>query len=366
MDTFPVTARHLGRYFKTDGNNLERAYKHHLSGFEGWDQKEHAQDWILLAENFGEKMSIDETMLCDDLVTIFSNKAGKGKHGTLAAAIVGTAVEDVLKILLQVPEEIRRRVKEVTMDFSDSMYSIIRQAFPWATIVIDCFHLMKLCGDGLGEMRMKLKRAAVAEVKRQEREFKKKQAANAKARKKYAETHKPKKSKNGKRLGRPPKRKNQRFTPPKIEIVVNGKKVTETKVELLTHIRYPLMKSREKWTERQKQEMEVLFRLEPKMELAYNLVHRLRCIFKSKITPEEAKPKLDEWCKDVGKSLIRELISVRDTIRQKETEILNYFSNRSTNASAESLNSKIKGFRAQLRGVHDLPFFMYRLTTIFG
>ena len=78
MDTFPVTARHLGRYFKTDGNNLERAYKHHLSGFEGWDQKEHAQDWILLAENFGEKMSIDETMLCDDLVTIFSNKAGKG------------------------------------------------------------------------------------------------------------------------------------------------------------------------------------------------------------------------------------------------------------------------------------------------
>ena len=273
MDTFPVTARHLGRYFKTDGNNLERAYKHHLSGFEGWDQKEHAQDWI------------------DDLVTIFSNKAGKGRHGTLAAAIVGTAVEDVLKILLQVPEEIRRRVKEVTMDFSDSMYSIIRQAFPWATIVIDCFHLMKLCGDGLGEMRMKLKRAAVAEVKRQEREFKKKQSANAKARKKYADTHKPKRSKNGKRLGRPPKRKNQRFTPPKIEIVVNGKKVTETKVELLTHVRYPLMKSREKWTERQKQEMEVLFKLEPKMELAYNLVHRLRCIFKSKITPEEANKK---------------------------------------------------------------------------
>ena len=89
-------------------------------------------------------------------------------------------------------------------------------------------------------------------------------------------------------------------------------------------------------------------------------------LYLQKITPEEAKPKLDEWCKDVGKSLIRELISVRDTIRQKETEILNYFSNRSTNASAESLNSKIKGFRAQLRGVHDLPFFMYRLTMIFG
>ena len=126
------------------------------------------------------------------------------------------------------------------------------------------------------------------------------------------------------------------------------------------------MKSREKWTERQKEEMKVLFKLEPRMEIAYNLVHMLRSLFKSNITPEADKPKLDEWCKDVGKSLIRELISVRDTIRQKETEILNYFTNRSTNVSAESPNSKIKGFRAQLRGVQDLPFFMYRLVVLFG
>lgn len=46
--------------------------------------------------------------------------------------------------------------------------------------------------------------------------------------------------------------------------------------------------------------------------------------------------------------------------------VLNYFIACSTNASAESLNSKMKAFRAQLRGVSDLPFFMYRLSTIFG
>lgn len=166
-----MTACSVGRFFKICGNSLERAYKHHLSGFEQWDQKEHAEDWMLLADNFDERMSIDETMLCDDLFTFFSRKAGKGKHRTLAAVVRGTTVEEVLKVLMQVPEEIRRRVKEVTMDFSDSMYSIIRQAFPWATIVIDCFHIMQLCGDGLGEMRMKLKCAAVAELKRQEREF---------------------------------------------------------------------------------------------------------------------------------------------------------------------------------------------------
>ena len=68
----------------------------------------------------------------------------------------------------------------------------------------------------------------------------------------------------------------------------------------------------------------------------------------------------------MGVSRIEELFSVRDTIMSKEDHVLNYFNNRSTNASAESLNSKMKGFRSQARGVSDLPFFMYRLMKIFG
>jgi len=48
-------------------------------------------------------------------------------------------------------------------------------------------------------------------------------------------------------------------------------------------------------------------------------------------------------------------------IMSREDEVLNYFSNRPTNAAAESLNAKMKGFRSQLRGISDLPFFMYRL-----
>jgi hypothetical protein len=45
---------------------------------------------------------------------------------------------------------------------------------------------------------------------------------------------------------------------------------------------------------------------------------------------------------------------------------MNYFVNRSTNASAESLNAKIKDFRAQLRGAIDKKFFIFRLVMIFG
>ncbi len=63
---------------------------------------------------------------------------------------------------------------------------------------------------------------------------------------------------------------------------------------------------------------------------------------------------------------LREIKSARDAIKSREDEVLNYFINHSTNAGAESLNSKIKTFRSQLRGVSDYTFFMYRIYKIFG
>lgn len=86
----------------------------------------------------------------------------------------------------------------------------------------------------------------------------------------------------------------------------------------------------------------------------------------AQLTVEEARLKLHEWYKDVNACTIREVKSAKDCIKSKEQEVLNYFINRSTNASAESLNSKMKGFRAQLHGVADIPFFLYRVSMIFG
>ena len=39
-----------------------------------------------------------------------------------------------------------------------------------------------------------------------------------------------------------------------------------------------------------------------------------------------------------------------------------FFVNRATNASAESFNAKTSAFRATLRGVADMMFFMFRLS----
>lgn len=358
MDTYPIPARSLERYFKVDGRNLERCYKEVLSGFYDWSQREHSSDWILIEDNIGERMSIDETSFQEDLYTFLSNKDGHGRKGTIAAAVRGTKSKDVIEVLMQIPEETRNQVKEVTMDFSDSMSTIVRAVFPNAVIVLDCFHIIKRSNDGMEEIRLQEKRKAVTERRKEEAAHKKRLKRNAAHRKWYRKTH-PKQYK-GKRRGPKPKRLNTKFKP---TILSNG----DTKVELLTRSRYLLTQSREKWSMSQKERAKLLFELYPRIKEAYDLTDALRRVFKEKsYTPGVAGERLHDWYSKVNRSTLREIKSARDTIREKEENVLNYFIDRSTNASAESLNSKMKSFRAQLRGVSDMNFFMFRLSKIFG
>ena len=353
-----MTARCLGKFFFADGDNLERSYKHSLSDFPEWEQLEHAPDWILLPENIGERLSIDETSLQDDLFTFLSNKEGHCKKGTIVAAVRGTKVKDVVGVLLGIPEAERLKVKEVTMDLSEGMADIVAQAFPHATIVLDCVHIMQRCNDAIEEIRLRGKREAQAKVRKEKSEFKKRQKRNAAHRRWYRKTH-PKKYK-GKTRGRKPARKNEQFKPAKLS-------TGDTLVELLTRTKYALTQTPDKWSERTKERMALLFAKYPKIKQSYDIVNTLRAIFRStSLTKETARKKLHDWYKVVNQCTIREVKSARDAIKSREDNVLNYFIARSTNASAESLNSKMKAFRAQLRGVSDLPFFMYRLCTIFG
>ena len=46
-----------------DGKQLRTQYKEHLSDFNNWNQKEHAEDFILYPKNIGYHLCIDETAL---------------------------------------------------------------------------------------------------------------------------------------------------------------------------------------------------------------------------------------------------------------------------------------------------------------
>ena len=355
MDSLPLTAALLGKLFPIKGSEVERYYKHHLSDYDVWEQKNHAADWVLLEGNIGERLSIDETQLCEEVYTILSNKAGHGGQGTVIAIVKGTKADAVSRILMMIPESDRSKVKEITMDFSDSMYSIAKQCFPKATIVIDCFHIVKRLCEGLEEMRLRFKRLAQVENKKAAAAFAQEESRKARNRLYYRRKHKknPGETRGRKRI------RKQKYRP---TLLSNG----DTKVELLTRSRNLLSQSGDKWGEHKKERARLLFDLYPQMLEGYSLICKIRGIFRQKLTTDEARKRIHEWYKEVNTCTLREIKAASDCIKSKEDEVLNYFINRSTNASAESLNSKMKGFRAQLHGVADIPFFMYRICTIFG
>lgn len=75
---------------------------------------------------------------------------------------------------------------------------------------------------------------------------------------------------------------------------------------------------------------------------------------------------LARWYNRVADAGFKSFNTIAATFYEHSDEILNFYHNRSTNASAESINSKIKAFRAKLHGVNDTKFFIFRICKIYA
>src|SRR5690554_8184752 len=78
----------------------------------------------------------------------------------MASIVKGTKINDVVKVVKTLPFETRLLVKEVTMDFSDSMHAIVEKCFPDAIITRDRFDVQQLCNEAMQETRLQIKREA--------------------------------------------------------------------------------------------------------------------------------------------------------------------------------------------------------------
>ena len=135
-----MSCRTLEEFYHIDGHLFEKQYKEALSGFRSWDQLEHAEEWLLFADNIGPRLAIDESSLSNgELYTFITNRDAHTRGGCLVAVVAGTKSEDVIKVLKLIDEDKRDLVEEVTLDLSDSMRKIVRTAFPKASRVIDRF-----------------------------------------------------------------------------------------------------------------------------------------------------------------------------------------------------------------------------------
>jgi len=330
LDRYPITGRSLEWFFDIDGDLFERQYKRHLSGYRQWkDTPEglHAGQWRVFPQNIGPHLSIDETSLSrGELYTIVTNKEAHGRKHSIVAIVLGTDSDVVLRALRQIKSELRNKVKEITLDLSESMHRICRLAFPKASRVIDRFHLQRLALDAVQEIRIKHRWDAInADTDGRE-------SAKIEGRKYVAER------------------------------LENG----DTLKELLARGRYALFKSPEKWTVSQRQRAGMLFRLYPDLKEAYRLSQNLRTIFNRRPTKDCARLNLARWYNSVAQAGFKSFNTIAATFYEHADEILNFFDNRSTNASAASINSKIKAFRAKLHGVNDTKFFIFRLCKIYA
>lgn len=327
MDNNPISSHLLGRLYSVDGKQLGQQYKDHLSDFHGWDQKSHADEWMLFEDNIGTSLSIDETALSNgELYTIVTNKEAKGGKKAIVAMLKGTQAEQIMAVLERIPLRKRNKVKEVTMDMAANMIKAVRRCFANAKRVIDRFHVQKLAYDAVQECRIKYRWEALD---------------------------------NESKLIEQARNNKQSYQP---EVLSNG----DTLKQLLARSRYLLFKHESKWTASQKERAGLLFPLYPELFKAYNLAIRLGNIFTICKSKDIAFKRLAIWYNDVETAGIEAFKTVARSVQQHYESILNFFDNRSTNAAAESFNAKIKAFRATSRGVRDTTFFLFRLANIYA
>jgi len=327
VDTRPDTMKNIASYYGINSQKLQRHYKHQVSGYKQWKQLPHAQDYLIYPENITDKLSIDEVSLSKgELYTFVTNKnTGIKNRKSVVAVINGTEAKVIQEVLEKISLEKRNTVKEVTMDMARNMSLAVEKSFPQSKMVIDRFHAVRLVMDAMQHLRVKLRWQAIEE------ENKSIQQAKQSGKKYYP------------------------------EVLSNG----DTIKELLVRSRYLLYSFEESWTGNQAKRSAILFEKYPLLQQAYKLTLSFRNIYKN-LSKEKALLQFNDWKKNVLASKIEEFNTAVNSLEYYLENILNFFNHRSTNANAESFNSKIKGFRANLRGVTDVKFFLFRLEKLFA
>ena len=327
VDTRPDTMSNIASYYGVDSQKLQRHYKHEVSGFRQWAQLPHAGDYLIYPQNITDKLSIDEVSLSKgELYTFVTNKnTGARNKKSVVAVINGTEAKTIQEVLDRIAPEKRSQVQEVSMDMARNMGLAVEKSFPNSKMVIDRFHVVRLVMDAMQHIRVGLRWKAIAEENQAIKQA---------------------------------KEKNEKYHP---QVLANG----DTLKELLARSKYLLYKYEDDWTATQAKRAAVLFEKYPLLKSVYKVTLGFRNIYKN-TSKTIALIQFNEWKKNVGEMKIEEFNTVVNSIEYHLDNILNFFDNRSTNANAESFNSKIKAFRANLRGVTDVKFFLFRLEKLFA
>lgn len=187
----------------------------------------------------------------------------------------------IAEYLLGLGSGLLNQIEEVSIDLWKPYKSVVEELIPNAQIVADRFHVMKQINQELDERRKKERRQSE-------------------------------------------KLKNKKERKQKLEGIKNSK--------------YPLLKKKEKLDKTEKEKLKKIKKVLPESMKMYQEKEKLRDIFESKITGDEAFWKSVEW----AESSYQYFPKSCQTIKRWIDEILAYIDNRTTQGTVEGINQKIK------------------------
>ena len=78
-DTKALPCKTIGKLHGVDGRKFQRQYRKSISNYKDWQQKSHAEDYVIFPENLSTELSLDEVALSDgELYSVLTSKKFKG------------------------------------------------------------------------------------------------------------------------------------------------------------------------------------------------------------------------------------------------------------------------------------------------
>jgi transposase len=227
-----------------------------------------------------------------DFVTIVTGRI----HGetVILGILKDRKKETVKEFLMSIPKRLRKKVLFVCSDMYSGFIHAAKDVFgKKVQVVVDRFHVAKLYGKGLDELRKK-------ELKRLKKTLSKEQ------------------------------------------------------YKTLEGVMWILRKRPEDLTEEEQKTLEQLFKHSPLLCEAYQLKKELTFLFESDLPRRRAKQRITGWVHRVKKSAVRCFDTFLKTLETYKEEIVNYFLDRQTSGFVEGLNNKIKVIKRRCYGLTNI------------
>ena len=206
----------------------------------------------------------------------------------------------IAEYLLGLGSEILNQIEEVSIDLWKPYKTVVEELIPNAQVVADRFHVMSQINKELDDRR-KLEKRQAGQLK--------------------------------------------------------NKQEKEQKLQGITNSKYPLLKKKEKLNDDEKEKLKELEKLVPELIAVYQAKEKLRDIFDSEITSDQAFWQFIEWTE----SFYKYFPNSCQTIKRWIDEIVAYFDQRTTQGAVEGINQKIKLIKRRAYGLSNFDNFRRRV-----